>query len=81
SQISSNEARIAIAQQELVVQLKSIEQAQSIDDFLKTKFTNQEMYQWMISRLSSIFFQTYNLALDLALQAQAAYQFELDSSA
>lgn len=81
NQISSSEARIAAAQQELVVQLKSIGQAQGIDDYLKTKFTNQEMYQWMISRLSSVYFQTYNLALDLALQAQAAYQFELDSSA
>jgi hypothetical protein len=81
NQISSSQARIAIAQQELIVQQKSIEQAQDIDSYLKGKFTNQDMYQWMISRISSLYFQTYNMALDLALQAQAAYQFEMDSSA
>ncbi|MCE3226724.1 MAG: hypothetical protein K0S32_1275 [Bacteroidetes bacterium] len=79
-EISANQARIAIAQQELVIHQKNIEQQQAIDSYLKTKFTNQDMYQWMISRLSSLYFQTYNLAITLSLQAQATYQFELDSS-
>ncbi|MGZ8157189.1 MAG: Tc toxin subunit A-related protein [Methylobacter sp.] len=80
NQISANQARIAIAQQELSIHQKNIDQSQAVDSYLKSKFTNQDLYQWMISRLSSLYFQTYNLSLTLALQAQAAYQFELDSS-
>ncbi|WP_160717884.1 neuraminidase-like domain-containing protein [Chitinophaga solisilvae] len=79
-QITSYQARIAIAQQDLIINQKSIDQQQTVDTYLKNQFTNQDLYQWMISRLSSLFFQTYNLALNAALQTQAAYQFELNTS-
>jgi hypothetical protein len=80
SQIDANKISIASSQQELIIHQKNIEQNQAVDSFLKSKFTNQELYQWLISRLSSLYFQTYNLAEAMALRAQAAYQFELDSS-
>jgi len=81
NQINANQVSIATAQQELVIHQKAIDQSQAVDTFLKSKFTNQDLYQWLISRLSSLYFQTYNLAESMALRAQAAYQFELDSSA
>lgn len=78
--IISSQARIQIAQQDLIVNQKSIDQTQTVDTFLKSKFTNEDLYQWMSSRLSSLYFQTYNLALNTALQAQAAFQFEEDTN-
>ena len=76
-QIASSQARLAYLQRELEIHQKSIEQAEQYDNFIKNKFTNEELYQWMIGRLSTLYFQTYRMALDMALSAQAAYQNEL----
>ncbi|NET85023.1 MAG: hypothetical protein F6J94_24835, partial [Moorea sp. SIO1F2] len=77
-QIEAQKIRQAIAEQELKIHNKSIEQAKEIEDFLKDKFTNKELYQWMVGRLSSIYFPTYKIALDMAIAAQRAYQYELN---
>jgi hypothetical protein len=81
SQIDTINLQIEIAEQELAIQQKSISQAQDMEAFIKDRFTNQELYQWMVGRLSSVYFQTYQLAFDLALAAEKAYQFELNSTA
>jgi hypothetical protein len=49
----------------------------SIDTFLRSKFTSQQLYQWMVGKLSAVYFQTYNLALQYAKAAQRSMQFEL----
>ena len=80
AQIEAQKIRQAIAEQELKVHQKNIEQAKEIEEFLKGKFTNQELYQWMVSRLSILYFQTYQIALDMAVATQSAYQYELNSN-
>lgn len=80
AQVKSTQVRIAIAQQDLMIHKKSIEQSIMVNQFLKSKFTSKDLYQWMTSRLSTLYFQTYNLAMTAALKAQAAYQFEMDNS-
>ncbi|MFO0291632.1 MAG: neuraminidase-like domain-containing protein [bacterium] len=77
-QIEANKVNIAISQQELAIHKKQIEQSDQQENFLKSKFTNQELYQWMISRLSTVYFQTYRVALEMALAAQTAYYYELE---
>ncbi len=77
-QIEAQKIRQTIAEQDLKTHNKSIEQAKEIEDFLKGKFTNQELYQWMIGRLSILYFQTYKIALDMAVATQKAYQYELN---
>ena len=77
-QIEANKVSIAISQQELAIHKKQIEQSDQQENFLKSKFTNQELYQWMISRLSTVYFQTYRIALEMALAAQTAYYYELE---
>ena len=76
-QISANQARLAYMERELEIHKKNIQQADEYEDFIKNKFTNQDLYQWMISRISTVYFQTYRMALDTALAAQTAYQNEL----
>ncbi|MCP4423283.1 MAG: hypothetical protein GY803_02195, partial [Chloroflexi bacterium] len=78
-QIQATQIAVAIAQQQLAIHKKQIKQTQEIDDFLKSKFTNKDLYQWMVGQLSALYFQTYKLALDLARAAQTAYQSELVS--
>jgi receptor-binding and translocation channel-forming TcA subunit of Tc toxin len=48
-----------------------------VSDFLDGKFTNADLYNWMISQLTAVHAQAYQLAFSLALQAQTAYQYEL----
>ena len=79
-QISAATFQLQAAQQELAIHLKSISQNQAIDDYLRAQFTSRELYQWMLGRLAAVYFQTYALALRAARQAEAAYQFEMDSN-
>ncbi|MEL6165877.1 MAG: hypothetical protein AAFR37_19705, partial [Cyanobacteria bacterium J06628_3] len=65
-----------IAQRDLEIHLKQIEQGETITTFMKNKFTNKQLYQWMVSKLSSIYFQTYQMAYDISKAAEKAFQFE-----
>ena len=76
-QIVSAQYQKHIAAQDIQLLKKSIEQDQKVEEFLQSQFTNQELYQWMAGKLSALYFQAYQLAYDLALQAQQAWQFEL----
>ncbi|HKS30571.1 MAG TPA: neuraminidase-like domain-containing protein [Pyrinomonadaceae bacterium] len=77
-QISAAQTQLDIAKHELALHVKTIAQTKEMDDFLRAKFSSQELYQWMIGRLSSLYFQTYRVAMEAATSAQTAYQFELD---
>ena len=68
--------RIAIAEQELKNHDQQIENSQMIQEFLQNKYTNQELYRWMQGEISTIFFQSYQLAYDLAKKAERCYRFE-----
>lgn len=76
NQITSSKARLDYLKQDLKIHNKTIEQGKEYDDYLQGKFTNEELYQWMIGRVSSLYFQTYRIAIDLSLSAQNAYQNE-----
>ena len=41
------------------------------------KFTNQQLYSWMVGQLSGIYFQSYQLAYDVAKRAERTYRYEL----
>ena len=55
AQIEAAKIQIDLAKAELEVHQKSIEQSQEVEQFFKDKFTNKELYQWMIGRLSSLY--------------------------
>jgi hypothetical protein len=76
-QLAAAELRIAIAQHELDVHLRQIDDAKANAELLLTKFTNQELYDWMVSQLSATYFHAYQLAYDLAKRASKAFAFEL----
>lgn len=75
-QILSQKIRIAIANQEITNQQKQIDNAQEVEEFLRNKYTNQELYSWMEGNIRTLYYQVYTLAYDLAKKAEKAYRFE-----
>ncbi|MEZ4703573.1 MAG: hypothetical protein R2834_24795, partial [Rhodothermales bacterium] len=68
------------AQRELDVHMRTIQNNQEVADYMRSKFTNQALYTWMVSRLSSLYFQAYKVAYDTAKSAEKALQFELPTT-
>jgi hypothetical protein len=76
-QIAVANIRLSIAEQELENHETQIEHAQEVQEFLKDKFTNRELYSFMVTELSRTYQQVYKLAYDAAKTAERAFQFEL----
>jgi hypothetical protein len=75
-QIAGANIRVAIARQELDNTTRQIEQSREIQEFLRNKYTGEELYNWMVGDISAIFFQCYQIAYDLAKKAERCYRFE-----
>jgi Tc toxin complex TcA C-terminal TcB-binding domain len=54
-----------------------VQQAQDVQAFLQTKFTNAALYSWMQSDLSALYYQYYRFACDTARQAEQTMKQEL----
>lgn len=80
-QIVSQKIRIAIANQEITNQQNQIDNANEIEEFLKNKYSDEELYAWMRGSLKTLYRQVYNLAFNLAKKAEKTYAFERGVSA
>ena len=76
-QIAAAEIRLAIAEKELVNHDLQRAQSKEVDDYLISKFTNDELYDYMVGEISSVYFQSYQLAYNTAKIAQKCFEFEL----
>ena len=79
-QIAIAKLQLAIAKHELAIHRRTMAHNQEIADFHRSKFGNQALYNWMVSRLSGLYFQAYKLAYDYAKSAEKALQFELPTT-
>lgn len=77
-QILAAEIRIQINEQDLVVYEQQVEQAKELHDFYKNKLTKLGLYNYHATTLGRLFRHAYNMALDMAKQAERCYQFEVD---
>jgi hypothetical protein len=77
--ISAQEFQLSINKQDLAIHLRQIDQEQQLQAFYQNKFTNKTLYQWMIGRLSTLYYQMYQLAQEMAMDAQQAFQYELNT--
>ncbi len=75
-QWNAAQARYDMAVQEYSITQKQIEQNETILNFYQDKFTNEDLYQWMKGRLTQLYYQSYKLAVQVAQQAQSAYEYE-----
>lgn len=76
-QILATEIRISIAEKDVVNQELEIENNRTTDEFMRSKFTNKELYNWMVTQLSATYFQAYRLTYELAKKAGKCYDHEL----
>jgi Tc toxin complex TcA C-terminal TcB-binding domain len=79
-QINAANFRATIAQEDLDNQNLQISNAQAVQGFLTNKFTNEDLYSWMIDQVSGVYFQCYQMAYDLAKRAEASFRLELGLS-
>ncbi|MBL6447077.1 hypothetical protein JMN32_12215 [Fulvivirga sp. 29W222] len=75
-QILSQQIRIDIANKEIANQQKMIDHNQEVEDFIKNKYTNEELYTWMKGNLRTLYHQVYSLAYELGKKAEKVYRFE-----
>jgi hypothetical protein len=76
-QIVGGQIKVDIATQDLSNQDLQIDNAGKTDDFLKSKFTNAELYNYLINQISTVYFEGYQLAYAVAKKAEQCYRYEL----
>ncbi|MBS1586684.1 MAG: hypothetical protein JSS82_14205 [Bacteroidetes bacterium] len=76
-QLIAADIRINIAERDLENQEIQIENNLAIDEYMRSKYTNKELYNWMITQISTTYFQAYRLAYEMAKKAGSCYDFEL----
>ena len=76
-QIIASEIRKQIAEREIANQDQLIDNSTDVDEFMRDKYTNQQLYSWMVGQIAGVYFRTYQLAHTLSKKAERAYRFEL----
>ncbi|KPI41866.1 uncharacterized protein AB675_5621 [Cyphellophora attinorum] len=76
SQIATQNTRIAITNQDISNQQKLIDNSQEVHDFLRDKYTNDELYSYLEGGVRTAMYQAYLLAYDMAKKAEQAFRFE-----
>ncbi len=79
-QVLGQQIRTNIAQQEITKQQKQIDNAQEVQEFLRDKYTNQDLYMWMDGQIRTLYYQAHTLAYDLAKKAEKVFHFERGST-
>ncbi|HEX2190826.1 MAG TPA: neuraminidase-like domain-containing protein [Longimicrobiaceae bacterium] len=79
-QIVAAELRLAIAERELQNHDTQIRNAREVDAYMREKFSSRELYDWMVAQVSTLYFQSYQLALAAARRAERAHRFQTGST-
>ncbi len=77
TQIEAATIRIELTRNELRSHEIQMENTSEVGEFMRSKYTNRELYSWMVSQISTVYFQSYKLAFDLAKRAEKAFRHEL----
>jgi len=76
-QIAAAEIRQAIAERELENHDLQTENAKEAHEFMRDKFTNRQLYDWMVAQIAGVYFRSYQLVYDTSKRVEQAYRFEL----
>lgn len=79
-QLAAASVRVEIAELKKKKIEKAAENAEQIDAYMRSRFTSMELYSWRVSQFSTLYFQTYQMAYDLAKRAEKAFHYELGES-
>ncbi|MDX2072073.1 MAG: neuraminidase-like domain-containing protein [Haliscomenobacter sp.] len=76
-QIAAALVRWNIANTELRNHDRQKENLEKEFEYMRNKFTSQELYDWMVNQLSTVYFQSYQLAYDIAKRAERCFRYEM----
>jgi len=77
SQITAQGSAIAAATTSHDLAIKAQLQAQDYYTFLKGRATGPLLYQWLLSQMSTLYFQAYDAVLSMCLSTEACWQYEI----
>ena len=80
-QILANEIRVQLTRKELDNHIEQIEQAKAVEEVMRSKFSNVQLYDWMVTQITSIHSSAYRMALDMARRAEKCAARELGGAA
>src|SRR5688572_4098505 len=58
-QISAAEIRVQIAQKDLTNHDKQAEHSETVYSYMRSKYTNKDLYSWMVAQISAVYYQSY----------------------
>ncbi|MFF3838107.1 neuraminidase-like domain-containing protein [Streptomyces sp. NPDC001930] len=77
AQIKAAKSHRSAARKEVDSHVRLMTNSHDADVLLRGKYTNQELYDWMVGQLGTSYFQAYRLAYDVAKRAERALRHEL----
>ncbi len=77
AQMQVLEAQVHATTLQLTQARAAQEQALASYDFLRTRFSNAQLYQWLNGQFATLYYQAYDATLALCLAAEACWQFEI----
>lgn len=80
-QLLAAQIRSVISEKDLENHELQMEQSQAVDEYMRSKFSSSQLYQWQVAQISGLYFQSYQLAFDMAKRAERCYQFEREYTA
>ncbi|MCI0563765.1 MAG: hypothetical protein MN733_35270 [Nitrososphaera sp.] len=80
-QMTAQNIRAEIAQLEIDNHQVQIDQTEEVEEFLRNKYSNEQLYQWMSDQLKRLYYRSYSFAYDLAKKAEMLFRFEMGLSA
>ncbi|KAK0907467.1 hypothetical protein LTR91_021991 [Friedmanniomyces endolithicus] len=75
-QIVVAKIHLALAEKEIEMQQQQIDSAQAVSSFLRSKYTNADLYSWLTGKTQTSYYTLYTTALTLATKAQKAFELE-----
>ncbi|WP_077175605.1 Tc toxin subunit A-related protein [Yersinia proxima] len=75
--IAGLQEKLAMAQKQLALSQTEQAQALALYEFQSHQFTSLALYNWMVGRLSALYYQLYDATVPVCVMAQKALQKEL----
>lgn len=76
-ELEAADFRLQIAEYHLEQFGKAADDLDAEREYLQSKFSNADLYDWMVGQLSNVYFRAFRLAMSMAHRAERCYRFEL----
>jgi len=76
-QIVAAKIRRKITERDLENHRSQIKRSQEVEQYLRTKYTNADLYVFFEGKVADLYFKSYQMAIDFAKRVERCYQFEL----